>query len=146
MSTSTQPVPGRADQGNAANDAGGQQERGLPSLLYGEAEEELRAAVRDLFQERADWSAVLARTETSEPSTHGQCHLAAEAPARHCSSPDHGARASYRRPRQRKRPAKPVAPVPPGSAVSPPARPAANCGAAVRAGPGATTAALASVA
>ena len=45
----------------------GQQDRGLPSLLYGEAEEELRAAVRDLFQERADWSAVLARTETSEP-------------------------------------------------------------------------------
>ena len=64
MSTSTQPAPGRAGPGNAANDAAG---RGLPSLLYGEAEEELRAAVRDLFQERAGWSAVLARTETSEP-------------------------------------------------------------------------------
>ncbi len=42
-------------------------DEGLPSLLYGEAEEELRAAVRDLFQERASWPAVLARTETSEP-------------------------------------------------------------------------------
>ncbi len=41
--------------------------RGLPGLLYGEAEEELRAAVRDLLAERAGWSSVLARTETSEP-------------------------------------------------------------------------------
>ena len=39
----------------------------MPSLLYGEAEEELRAAVRDLLQERAGWSEVLARTETTEP-------------------------------------------------------------------------------
>ena len=41
--------------------------RGLPGLLYGEAEEELRAAVRDLLAERAGWSSVLARTETGEP-------------------------------------------------------------------------------
>ena len=59
MSTSIEP--------GLARDDSGQQDKGLPSLLYGEAEEELRAAVRDLFQERADWSAVLARTETSEP-------------------------------------------------------------------------------
>jgi alkylation response protein AidB-like acyl-CoA dehydrogenase len=59
MSTSTEP--------GLARDDSGQPDRGLPGLLYGEAEEELRAAVRDLFQERADWSAVLARTETSEP-------------------------------------------------------------------------------
>ena len=58
-STSTAPTP--------AHDAAGQQERGLPGLLYGETEEELRAAVRGLFEERAGWSAVLARTETSEP-------------------------------------------------------------------------------
>ena len=59
MSTSTQPA-----QGNAANDAAG---RDLPSLLYGEAEEELRAAVRGLLGQRAGWPDVLARTETSEP-------------------------------------------------------------------------------
>jgi alkylation response protein AidB-like acyl-CoA dehydrogenase len=67
MSTSTQPAPGRAEQGNAANDAAGQADRGLPDLLYGETEEELRAAVRSLLEERAGWPAVLARTETSEP-------------------------------------------------------------------------------
>ncbi len=42
-------------------------DRELPGLLYGEAEEELRAAVRDLLAERAGWPEVLARTETSEP-------------------------------------------------------------------------------
>ncbi len=46
-------------------------DEGLPSLLYGEAEEELRAAVRDLLQERAAWPDVLARTETSEPYDTG---------------------------------------------------------------------------
>ena len=55
----------------AHGDAAGQPDRGLPGLLYGEAEEQLRAAVRDLLQERAGWSAVLARTETSEPYDTG---------------------------------------------------------------------------
>jgi alkylation response protein AidB-like acyl-CoA dehydrogenase len=41
--------------------------RGLPDLLYGEAEEDLRSAVRSLLQERSGWPEVLARTETSEP-------------------------------------------------------------------------------
>jgi alkylation response protein AidB-like acyl-CoA dehydrogenase len=64
-STSTQSA---ATHDNAAHgDTAGQPDRSLPSLLYGETEEELRAAVRDLLQERAGSSAVLARTETSEP-------------------------------------------------------------------------------
>ena len=58
MSTSTEP--------GIARDDSGQPDRGLPGLLYGETEEELRAAVRGLLEERAAWSAVLARTETSE--------------------------------------------------------------------------------
>jgi len=41
--------------------------QGLPDLLYGEAEEDLRAAVRSVLQERCGWPEVLARTETSEP-------------------------------------------------------------------------------
>ncbi len=68
MSTSTQPARGTRDNAVPGDgDAAGQQERGLPGLLYGETEEELRAAVRGLFEERAGWPAVLARTETSEP-------------------------------------------------------------------------------
>jgi len=39
---------------------------GLPDLLYGETEDELRAAVRGLFSDRAAWPDVLARTETAE--------------------------------------------------------------------------------
>ncbi len=62
MSTSTQ----RAAQDQAARQAPDQAGRDMPSLLYGETEEELRAAVRDLLQERSGWSAVLARTETTE--------------------------------------------------------------------------------
>jgi alkylation response protein AidB-like acyl-CoA dehydrogenase len=68
LSASTQSAPAHD---NAAHDDAGQPGRDLPGLLYGEAEEELRAAVRDLFQERAGWSAVLARTETSEPYDSG---------------------------------------------------------------------------
>jgi alkylation response protein AidB-like acyl-CoA dehydrogenase len=69
VSTSTQPAAahGNPAHDNAAHDDAAQPDRGLPDLLYGETEEELRAAVRDLLQERAGWSAVLARTETSEP-------------------------------------------------------------------------------
>ena len=64
MSASTQAATAG---GNAARDDAAQTDRGLPGLLYGEAEEELRAAVRDLLAERAGWPEVLARTETSEP-------------------------------------------------------------------------------
>jgi alkylation response protein AidB-like acyl-CoA dehydrogenase len=35
-------------------------------LLYGEAEDDLRDALRSLLQQRCDWPAVLARTETGE--------------------------------------------------------------------------------
>jgi alkylation response protein AidB-like acyl-CoA dehydrogenase len=67
MSTSTEPASasGRADQGDAAHETV-QAGRDMPGLLYGETEEELRAAVRSLLEQRAGWSAVLARTETSE--------------------------------------------------------------------------------
>jgi len=40
--------------------------RPVPSLLYGEAEDDLRDALRSLLQQRSDWPAVLARTETSD--------------------------------------------------------------------------------
>src|SRR5712692_2346179 len=40
---------------------------GLPDLLYGEAETELRAAVRALLDDRCGWRDVLARTETGQP-------------------------------------------------------------------------------
>jgi alkylation response protein AidB-like acyl-CoA dehydrogenase len=39
---------------------------GLPDLLYGEAETDLRAAVRALLADRCAWSDVLARTETAQ--------------------------------------------------------------------------------
>ncbi len=39
---------------------------GLPDLLYGEAETELRAAVRSLLQDRCGWAEVLARNETGQ--------------------------------------------------------------------------------
>ena len=39
---------------------------GLPGLLYSETENELRAAVRGLLGDRADWPDVLARTETAD--------------------------------------------------------------------------------
>src|SRR5258706_10173520 len=39
---------------------------GMADLLYGEAETELRAAVRALLQDRSAWRDVLARTETPE--------------------------------------------------------------------------------
>jgi len=90
VSTSTQPATTHDDA---------QPDRGLPGLLYGEAEEELRAAVRDLLQERAGWSAVLARTETSEPYDTGLWRvLAAEVGCAGLLIPEShgGAGASYR--------------------------------------------------
>src|SRR3984893_3114981 len=44
---------------------------GMPDLLYGEAEPELRAAVRALFDDRSGWRDVLARTETPETYDSG---------------------------------------------------------------------------
>ncbi len=44
---------------------------GLPDLLYGETETELRAAVRALLQDRSGWPDVLARTETPETYDSG---------------------------------------------------------------------------
>src|SRR5260370_27357535 len=43
------------------------QQRGIPDLLYGEQETELRSAVRALLEDRCSWRDVLARIETSEP-------------------------------------------------------------------------------
>jgi alkylation response protein AidB-like acyl-CoA dehydrogenase len=43
----------------------------MPDLLYGEAETELRAAVRALFDDRSGWRDVLARTETPETYDSG---------------------------------------------------------------------------
>jgi len=54
---------GAAAAGAAAT---GQAARGLPDLLYGEAETELRAAVRALLTDRCGWREVLARTETPQ--------------------------------------------------------------------------------
>jgi alkylation response protein AidB-like acyl-CoA dehydrogenase len=42
------------------------QTAGVPDLLYGETETELRAAVRALLADRAGWRDVLARTETTQ--------------------------------------------------------------------------------
>jgi alkylation response protein AidB-like acyl-CoA dehydrogenase len=96
VSTSTQPAP---SHGGAARDASAQPGRDLPDLLYGEAEEELRAAVRDLLRERSGWSDVLARTETSEPYDTGLWQvLAAEVGCAGLLIPEShgGAGASYR--------------------------------------------------
>ena len=90
---------GRPGQRCPDTNATAQPDRGLPGLLYGEAEEELRAAVRDLLQERAGWSAVLARTETSEPYDTGLWRvLAADVGCAGLLIPEShgGAGASYR--------------------------------------------------
>jgi alkylation response protein AidB-like acyl-CoA dehydrogenase len=95
-STSTQSA---THDHTAHGDPAGQPGRELPSLLYGEAEEELRAAVRDLLQERAGWPAVLARTETSEPYDTGLWRvLAADVGCAGLLIPEShgGAGASYR--------------------------------------------------
>src|SRR5579859_1369402 len=38
----------------------------LPNMTYTEQESELRAAVRDVLEDKADWRSVLARTESAE--------------------------------------------------------------------------------
>jgi alkylation response protein AidB-like acyl-CoA dehydrogenase len=73
--------------------------RGIPGLLYSEAEEDLRSAVRSVLQERSDWPAVLARTETSETYDTALWHvLAAEVGCSGLLIPEShgGAGASYR--------------------------------------------------
>ncbi len=75
------------------------QMRAVPDLLYSADEQDLRAAVRSLLAERADWPAVLARTETSEPYDTGLWRaLAADVGCAGLLIPDEhgGAGASYR--------------------------------------------------
>ena len=55
----------RGEQGPGEQPAG-PAAAGMPDLLYGETENELRAAVRDLLADRAGPAAVLARTETAQ--------------------------------------------------------------------------------
>ena len=51
----------------------------IPDLRYQEAENDLRAAVRDLLDDRSPWPSVLARTESDEPNDAALWHsLAAE--------------------------------------------------------------------
>ena len=50
----------------SARAAGSATRTGLPGLLYGETENELRAAVRALLEDRAGPAAVIARTETEQ--------------------------------------------------------------------------------
>jgi alkylation response protein AidB-like acyl-CoA dehydrogenase len=51
----------------------------IPDLRYQETEDDLRAAVRDLLDDRCPWPSVLARTETNEPNDAALWHsLAAE--------------------------------------------------------------------
>jgi alkylation response protein AidB-like acyl-CoA dehydrogenase len=53
--------------------------RRIPDLRYAEAEDQLRAVVRGLLDDRSPWPSVLARTETSEPTDAALWHtLAAE--------------------------------------------------------------------
>ena len=52
---------------------------GPADLLYGETENELRSAVRQLLEDKAAWRDVLARTETGQTYDAGLWHtLAAE--------------------------------------------------------------------
>ncbi len=61
--TTQQAQAGQARAGQPGGPAG---PAGLPDLLYGETENELRAAVRSLLDDRAGSAAVLARTETDQ--------------------------------------------------------------------------------
>jgi alkylation response protein AidB-like acyl-CoA dehydrogenase len=73
--------------------------RGIPDLLYSQAEEDLRSAVRSVLDGRSDWPAVLARTETSETYDTALWQvLAAEVGCGGLLIPDRhgGAGASYR--------------------------------------------------
>jgi alkylation response protein AidB-like acyl-CoA dehydrogenase len=72
---------------------------GVPDLLYSETESELRAAVRGLLDDRAQWRDVLARTETPDTYDAGLWHaLAADVGCAGLLVPEGsgGAGASYR--------------------------------------------------
>ena len=69
--TQTTEPPAAESQAAESQAAESQARGGLPDLLYGETENELRAAVRDLFSNRAAWPDVLARTETAETCDTG---------------------------------------------------------------------------
>jgi alkylation response protein AidB-like acyl-CoA dehydrogenase len=80
----TQTEQARARQAQARQAQAGQAQpggppppAGLPDLLYGETETELRAAVRSLLEDRARPAAVLARTETGETYDTGLWHALA---------------------------------------------------------------------
>ena len=71
----------------------------FPSLLHSEDEQELRASVRRLLADRADWSAVLRRVESDEPyDTETWRRLAAETGVAALPVPEEagGAGASWR--------------------------------------------------
>ena len=73
--------------------------QGIPDLLYGETETELRAAVRGLLTDRAAWRDVLARTETGQTYDDKLWHtLAAEVGCAGLLIPEEhgGAGASFR--------------------------------------------------
>jgi alkylation response protein AidB-like acyl-CoA dehydrogenase len=87
-------------QGTTAEGTAGERApRGIPDLLYGEAEIELRAAVRALLQDRCGWREVLARTETPQTYDTGLWQvLAADLGCAGLLIPERsgGAGASYR--------------------------------------------------
>jgi alkylation response protein AidB-like acyl-CoA dehydrogenase len=64
--TGTTATGSTATDGAAAGATAAGQAARLPDLLYGEAETELRAAVRALLADRCGWREVLARTETQQ--------------------------------------------------------------------------------
>ena len=71
------PVTQQAQTTQQAQPGGAARAAGLPDLLYGETENELRAAVRSLLDDRARPAAVLARTETDETYDTGLWHTLA---------------------------------------------------------------------
>ena len=92
MSTTgvTTPAPGAGGAARAG---------GMPDLLYGETETELRAAVRALLEDRCGWREVLARTESPQAYDTGLWQvLAAELGCAGLLIPEGsgGAGASYR--------------------------------------------------
>ncbi len=58
-----------------------------PDLRYHETEEELRAVVRQLFDDRCAWPEVLARLEAGEPTDTALWHALAAELGWACSSP-----------------------------------------------------------
>jgi alkylation response protein AidB-like acyl-CoA dehydrogenase len=57
--------------------AAGDQARAVPSLLYSDVEDDLRASLRALLEDRCQWPAVLERTESGEPYDAGLWHAIA---------------------------------------------------------------------